>query len=307
MKGIQKAAALYKLLGDSLPLTAFQNLSDQELEKLLGQIEKMGNPTVAEERVVLVELKNYLSRSSRPSSSPRSYSFSSPVESPSRDLPKKTAKELQTILQDESPQSMARVLSFASPQAAAQYLSTLPKNLQEEVLLSIAQVDFHSKRERSELDRFLKFRTGLLAEQSSLAKVKDPKGKKAGELLTLMAEPETRDLLQRIQRKSPSFAENIQEHYYRMEDLLKMGRPKLTQFLSEIHPLVIACALKGLEHEVREKIFKLCETWLVKDIQQESDILGPISLAEMEAAQKGILDRLSEEVEFGRLKLWRDQ
>lgn len=33
--------------------------------------------------------------------------------------------------------------------------------------------------------------------------------------------------------------------------------------------------------------------------------MGPISLAEMETAQNGILERLREEIEEGSIKFWR--
>ena len=138
-----------------------------------------------------------------------------------------------------------------------------------------------------------------------MGKVRSRKAKTAGELLTRLPAQHSQNLIERIQKKSPEFAETIIEHYFRLEDLLHLGRTSLTRFFSEIHPLVIACALKGVETSFKDSIFEHLEAWLVKDIRLEWDSLGPVSLLEIEEAQKGILDRLREEIEEGKVKLWR--
>ncbi|WP_411824824.1 FliG C-terminal domain-containing protein [Leptospira sp. 'Mane'] len=220
-------------------------------------------------------------------------------------LKKRTREELSHLAREESPRTIARLLSFSDPEEASLVIADYPDPIREEIIFAISQIDFHSERERDELERFLRFKSDLISKKLPVSKVKSRKAKTAGEILTRLPFSQTQNLINRIQKKSPEFAETIIEHYFRMEDLLYLGRTSLTRFFSEIHPLVIACALKGVETSFKESIFENLEAWLVKDIRVEWDSLGPVSLAEIEEAQKGVLDRLREEIEEGKLKLWR--
>ncbi len=319
-----KAAQIYRILGESLPDEVFQHLSNEEIEKLLLQVEDTKKPNSSQEKKVLTKFTEFLSSKAMPfqSKNPKEFEtqqtdseeLMSLLESLLQEEPEKqlleslqdkTATELRQLVRDENPTTTARVLSFANPKAAALLLSEVPMQTQEDILLSIGAVDFHSAQEIAELERFLRFKTELIRKNLSTGKIKDRKGKKAGEILTQLPYQPTQNLIDRIQRKSPEFAETLSEHYYRMEDLLELGRASLTTFLAEIHPLVTACAWKGIDHSLKESLYSNLEPWLLKEIKLEADSLGPISIAEIEEAQKGLLDRLSEEVEAGTIKLWR--
>lgn len=221
------------------------------------------------------------------------------------ELPKFSTEMLRNLSSDESPEVVARVLSFSDPETASEVLAEYPESLREEVILALAGIDFHSDRERDQLERFLRFKMELIEKKMPVSKIRSRKAKTAGEILTRLPFLPSQNLIERIQKKSPEYAETIVEHYFRLEDLLHLGRTSLTRFFSEIHPLVIACALKGVETEFRDQVYSNLESWLVKEIKIEWDSLGPVSLAEIEEAQKGILDRLREAMDEGKVKLWR--
>ncbi|MCW7502854.1 FliG C-terminal domain-containing protein [Leptospira paudalimensis] len=221
------------------------------------------------------------------------------------ELPKFSVEMLQNITRDESPEVVARVLSFSDPESASEVLAEYPETHREEIILALAEIDYHSDRERDQLDRFLRFKMELIEKKMPVSKIRSRKAKTAGEILTRLPFLPSQNLIERIQKKSPEYAETIVEHYFRLEDLLHLGRTSLTRFFSEIHPLVIACALKGVETEFRDQVYSNLESWLVKEIKIEWDSLGPVSLAEIEEAQKGVLDRLREAMDEGKVKLWR--
>ncbi|TGL71551.1 FliG C-terminal domain-containing protein [Leptospira levettii] len=221
------------------------------------------------------------------------------------ELPKFSVEMLQNLTREESPEVVARVLSFSDPESASEVLAEYPESHREEIILALAEIDYHSDRERDQLDRFLRFKMELIEKKMPVSKIRSRKAKTAGEILTRLPFLPSQNLIERIQKKSPEYAETIVEHYFRLEDLLHLGRTSLTRFFSEIHPLVIACALKGVETEFRDQVYSNLESWLVKEIKIEWDSLGPVSLAEIEEAQKGVLDRLREAMDEGKVKLWR--
>ncbi|XDD45978.1 FliG C-terminal domain-containing protein [Leptospira sp. WS39.C2] len=221
------------------------------------------------------------------------------------ELSKFSEEMLQNLTRDESPEVVARVLSFSDPESASEVLAEYPESHREEIILALSEIDYHSDRERDQLDRFLRFKMELIEKKMPVSKIRSRKAKTAGEILTRLPFLPSQNLIERIQKKSPEYAETIVEHYFRLEDLLHLGRTSLTRFFSEIHPLVIACALKGVETEFRDQVYSNLESWLVKEIKIEWDSLGPVSLAEIEEAQKGVLDRLREAMDEGKVKLWR--
>ncbi|EMJ88559.1 FliG C-terminal domain-containing protein [Leptospira meyeri] len=221
------------------------------------------------------------------------------------ELPKYSLEMLRHLTMDESSEVVARVLSFSDPETASEVLAEYPENHREDVILALSEIDYHSDRERDQLERFLRFKLELIEKKMPVSKIRSRKAKTAGEILTRLPFLPSQNLIERIQKKSPEYAETIVEHYFRLEDLLHLGRTSLTRFFSEIHPLVIACALKGVETDFRDQVYSNLESWLVKEIKIEWDSLGPVSLAEIEEAQKGILDRLREAMDEGKVKLWR--
>ena len=113
--------------------------------------------------------------------------------------------------------------------------------------------------------------------------------------------------MSKIEEKNPQFAEYINEHYYTFHDLLHISRSALSKFFSTFHPIVLACALKGVENSTKEKLLERCEPWLSKSIILEMDSMGPISLAEIEEAQKGIIEQLHQLIDSGEIKLWKER
>ncbi|MGE8721392.1 FliG C-terminal domain-containing protein [Leptospira terpstrae] len=221
------------------------------------------------------------------------------------ELPTYSLEMLRNLTMDETSEVVARVLSFSDPETASEVLAEYPENHREDIILALSEIDYHSDRERDQLERFLRFKMELIQKKMPVSKIRSRKAKTAGEILTRLPFLPSQNLIERIQKKSPEYAETIVEHYFRLEDLLHLGRTSLTRFFSEIHPLVLACALKGVETDFRDQVYSNLESWLVKEIKIEWDSLGPVSLAEIEEAQKGILDRLREAMDEGKVKLWR--
>lgn len=221
------------------------------------------------------------------------------------ELPTYSLEMLRNLTMDETSEVVARILSFSDPETASEVLAEYPENHREDIILALSEIDYHSDRERDQLERFLRFKMELIQKKMPVSKIRSRKAKTAGEILTRLPFLPSQNLIERIQKKSPEYAETIVEHYFRLEDLLHLGRTSLTRFFSEIHPLVLACALKGVETDFRDQVYSNLESWLVKEIKIEWDSLGPVSLAEIEEAQKGILDRLREAMDEGKVKLWR--
>jgi len=314
-----KSAILLGILGDSLPKEVYSYLRPEEIEKLLRGLDSAESVSVEEETKVLSLFGNYFKERS-PSRKNENTDFArevlAEIEKIVRDSKKeesaidylKTAKkeELSKLALGESSKIVALVMSYADPNESSLLFEEFSEDFREEILEAIQGLDFYSEADLDELERFLRFKKSLIQKGNSPG-VKNRNGRKVADLLTRVSPNISGDLISKIREKNPEFAENITEHYFDMNDLLHIGRNSLTGFLEQFHPIVVACALKGVDNSLKDQIFSSIDNWFKKKVQREMDCIGPVSLAEIEEAQKGILGFLRSSVDSGKIKLWKSR
>jgi flagellar motor switch protein FliG len=339
MNNSDKAALIYRILDKDLPLEVFNYLSDEEAKKILTRYEKVKSPGTKQENQVLLEFNQSLISEKTPSlgkkfsnqkaksleseKSKSSYTMDSEldkilqeiqnivVEEESQNdsvfeiLQNINVEELGRLIFDEEPALIAQILTFCPVPLAKEAITKLPSHLLETVFEEMENLDSTSRDMQDELERFLQYKKNFIHSKSSPQKVKLRQGKIAADLLSSLNPGESKEILSKLQKKRPLYAENIIEHYYSFKDLLQLGRTSLSRFLGEFHPLILATAFKGIEKDLKIEILSSLDPWIVKSIQLESDSLGAVSLAEIEECHLGILDRLRGEIEEGKIKLWR--
>ncbi|WCL48528.1 FliG C-terminal domain-containing protein [Leptospira sp. GIMC2001] len=352
--GHNKAALIYRILGESLPMEVFNHFSSDEIEKLLSKLDQTKIPGKKEEASVLREfntrLKNSLnsqihspnkqdttsySKNSIIATAPQQAYSHADSDDSRADIwnaeEERIIREIQSIIEeenssntnsleilvdlspeelsklilDESPVIIAQVLYFCPQETASRLMNGLPQEFRRQVFEEFGNLDFDNVSLKDDLERLLRFKHSMIQSNGSPRKVKQRQGQKAAELLSILNPKESREILSKIQKKRPQFAENIIEHYYSFNDLLLLGRTSLSRFFEGFHSVVLATALKGVEKSLKEEILASIEPWIAKEIRLESDSIGAVSLAEIEESHRGILDRLREEIEEGRVKLWR--
>ncbi len=311
-----RAAILYSLIGEHLPKEVLAELSQDELEKLFQKVTGMKKPTVGEEKSVLSKFAETFNRFRGNSNTALNAKISKEIEkliqetannkvSPLIELKEKKRSELALIVNEEETRIIALVMSFANPDEASSLIEDFPEKKREEIIYEIHKIDFHSESVRNELERFLNFKFELIKNNQTVSKVKNRGSKITAEILSRISPHVSFRLFSKIKKKNPLFAENINEHYYTIEDLQYASRSSLTDFLAKVHPIVIASSFKGVETTVKDKLLERCEPWLSKQIGLEMDSMGPISLAEIEEAQTAIITLLNESVDKGTIKLWK--
>jgi flagellar motor switch protein FliG len=308
-----KAAVLYSLIGDFIPNSVLTKLSKEELQKLSKKVESLKKTSTDEEKKVLTEF----ARGFNKTKSPLNQKIQSEIqkilnESIENDkvslvesLKFKSRKELSQIVMDEEPRIIALIMCHSNPDEASKLIEDFPVRIQEEIIHEIEKIDFHSEKVVSDLERFLNFKQELIKSNIPLSKVKSRGSKKAAEILTRISPNISSKLFSGIKKLNPLFAEKIDQHFYKLEDLQFANRTSISEFFSEIHPIVIASSLKGIETSLKDKLLEKAEPWLAKQISLEMDSMGPISLAEIEEAQTAVITKLNESIETGKIKLWK--
>ena len=294
-----KAGLLLQLLGNNIPQEVFNQLTPDELDRLASRLTP-SMPGVAEQNRFLKNFNQLLS-----SSVDNGIEATEEPLSLLDELYARNKEELWKIIRGEEASIIARVLFFANPDEASLVLADLPDRLLSDVITEIQNIDQHSEDEKEKLERFLGFKSYLIKNSFSPSRTRDSKGKKMAEILGKLSPNSSLSIFSKISKNNPEFAENIREHLHAIGDLIFMDREELSSFLSGFHPIIIACALKGVETDIKYRILNCLEPWLMKKVVLESDSMGPVSLAEIEEAQKGILDRLAILAESGKIRIWK--
>lgn len=316
MNNRDKAVILFSLIGDHLPKEVLEKFSKEELEKLLEGMHSLKGRNIALERKVLKDLQKKIETTEQPANKNKLFPnqadsneerFSTKLSkgSPIAELRNKKKEELELIIKDEKPRTIALVICFANPNEASTLIEDFPDKIREQIIEEIQKIDFYSERVRTELESFLAFKYDLIESKMIVSKVKNRSGKTVAEILSRISPNISFKLLSNLKEKNPQFAETVTEHFYTISDLLYIGRTSLTKFLSQFHPIILACAFKGIETELKDKILERCEPWIGKQIQLEMDSMGPVSLAEIEESQKALIEGLNQAVESGKIKLWK--
>ncbi|TGM13987.1 endoflagellar motor switch protein [Leptospira selangorensis] len=311
-----RAGQLLRILGEHLPPEVFRHLGPQDTSKLLESFRKSGKLEAKQERELLGTFLQGLSGVPKEGIDRDTLALIQELETIlkedlvsepewSEELKAYTKEELSKIVAGESSDRIALIFCYADPDTSARVLEEFPEETQEEILLSIRNLDLSSVGLLDSLERFLRFKREVLKSPDSGVPTRDKGGKRAAELLGKLDPQDSQKLFSRIREKSQSFAENINKHFFRMEDLMDLSREALNKFMGEIHPIVTATAFKGTEPETKQVLLERLAPTLASSIRLEEDSMGPVSLAEIETAQNGLLEIFKESVESGRIKFRR--
>ncbi|TGK05440.1 endoflagellar motor switch protein [Leptospira langatensis] len=311
-----RAGQLLRILGEHLPPEVFRHLGPTDTTKLLESFHKSGKPEANQERELLGAFLNGLSSVPKEGIDRDTLALIQELETILKEdlvsepdwleeLKSYNKEELSRIVAGENAARISLIFCYADPEISARVLEEFPEDAQEEILLSIKNLDLSSLGLRDSLERFLRFKREVLKTPDVGVPTRDKGGKRAAELLGKMDPQDSQKLFSRIREKSQSFAENINKHFFRMEDLMDLSREALNKFLGEIHPIVTATAFKGTEPDTKQVLLTRLDPNLAYSIRLEEDSMGPVSLAEIETAQNGLLEIFKESVESGRIKFRR--
>lgn len=202
-----------------------------------------------------------------------------------------TSDEILSILAGEHNQLVALILSYLEPQQSADVVGALPEELRLDVLNKMATSVPPPVQIIKLIDELLEEKVVSLGDR--LDTPNERKFRAIAEILNRSDSVTEKTIMQRIKEENPDIAQEIKQLMFVFEDLSIVEDKALRQMLSETETGIIALSLKTASKEVTEIIFKNMSKRMGAMVKEEQQILGPKPLAEVEAAQKVIVDSLS--------------
>lgn len=312
---LQKAAMVLSSIGTENASLVFKNFTDEEIEKITLEVAKMDywpvnivsdvlndfyelcltQKVISEggveyarevlEKAFGAEQANALFDRITKQLKSKAFAF----------VRKADYKNLLAIVQNEHPQTIALILSYARSDQASAILSELPKDIRIEVVERIAKMDSASPEFVKSIETTLerKFANLVTTESMEIGGVNY-----IADVMNSVDRATEKYIFDELVMRDPKLAEEIRQKMFVFEDIVNLDSMSIQAFLNEIDSKDLAVAIKGSTAEVAEIIYANMSTRKRESTQTDVEYLHNVRMRDVEEAQQRIVSvirRLEEE------------
>ncbi len=304
-----KAASMFVLLGEETASGVMAHLNESEIEQLSKEISNVGpisadqaeenaeelyqmlvaNRFVSEggvdyaRKVILKTLgagsaKRIIDRLSS------SYASTNAFQS----IDKVNPLQLAQFIQHEHPQTIALILAHLGPRAAAELLESLPEDIQAEVAVRMANMEEISP------DVIGGVASVLEEKLKPVGNYGDGEGfggiRAVAEMFNRLDRRMSRTVLEQIDTTTPEIANSIRQLMFIFEDISTLDDTAMREILQRVDKKTIGQALKGTIPELQNQFFRNMSQRAVEMLREEMEIMGPMKMRDVHAAQQRIVE-----------------
>jgi flagellar motor switch protein FliG len=210
---------------------------------------------------------------------------------------------LLNFIQQEHPQTIALILAYLEPNKASVILGQLqPPDIQSEVAKRIATMDRTSPEVLREVERVL---------EKKLANLSNEDFTSAGgidsivEILNMVDRSTEKSIIERLEEEDAELAEEIKKRMFVFEDIVMLDDKAIQKVLREVDTQELAKALKAVDSEVQDKIFRNMSKRAASILKEEMEYMGPTRRKDVEEAQQKIVSIIRKLEEAGEVIIAR--
>lgn len=306
LTGRQKAAVFLVSLGSEISSEIFKHLREDEIEALTFEIARLDTIESDDRDRVLLEFKELMMAQDFISSGGIDYArellekslgsqkavdiinrLTSSLQVRPFDFIRRTdPAHLLNFIQQEHPQTIALILAYLEPQKASIILGSLPHESQSDVAKRIAVMDRVSPETLREVERVLEKKLSTISQEDYTA---------AGgvenivEILNLVDRSTEKIIIESLEEEDPELAEEIKKRMFVFEDIVLLDDRAIQKVLREVDTAELGKALRGVEAEVQDKIFRNMSKRAAALLKEEMEYMGPVRLKDVEETQQKIV------------------
>jgi flagellar motor switch protein FliG len=306
MSGLERSALLLNVLGNQVTAQIFKRMKDNDVKRLvnaMGQVTKVPIPVV---KAVLEEFYAEIAEEDQlifGHASGRDFILQTLGEDRAKTvlgqlsvvegsrtleaLELVDSRTLSNFLLSEHPQTTALILAHLEPNKKCDVLKRLPDNIQTEVVLRIANLDFISPSLIAQVDEVLKQELATLGsiDTQQLGGVQP-----IADMLNVMEKSSEQNIMARVEEKDPQLAEEIRKLMFVFEDIVFIDDRGMQSLLKEVPNDKLVVALKTAPDEIKDKIFRNISKRAADLLRDDLESLGPVRLSDVESAQQEIVN-----------------
>ena len=322
LSGRQKAAVFLVTLGSEISSEIFKHLREDEIETLTFEIARLDNVDSEQKDKVLTEFKELMMAQDFISSGGMDYArellekslgsqkavdiinrLTSSLQVRPFDFVRRTdPAHLLNFIQQEHPQTIALILAYLEPNKASVILKNLPHDIQSDVSKRISTMDRTSPEILREVERVLEKKLSTLSSEDYTA---------AGgvesivEILNLVDRSTEKSIIESLEEEDPELAEEIKKRMFVFEDIVMLDDRAIQKVMREVDTTELAKALKSVDTEVQDKIFRNMSKRASALLKEEMEFMGPVRLKDVEETQQKIVSSIRKLEESGEIVVAR--
>lgn len=207
-------------------------------------------------------------------------------------------KNLLNIVQNEHPQTLALILSYARADQAAQIISELPKEKRIDVVERIAKLDRASPEIIRVVERTLekKFASIVSIDLMELGGVNY-----VADVMNHADRATEKFVFDELKNKDPKLADEIRKLMFVFEDIVYLDDMSIQRFIREVDSKDLAVALKASNEDVAEVMFKNMSQRMQETIRTDIEYLHNVRMRDVEEAQQRIVATIRQLEEEGEV------
>ncbi len=306
---VKMAATLFVLIGEEMSSEVLRYLNEAEIEAISKEISNVGpissdeGEKSAEELYQLLVANRFVSEGGvdyakkvilrtlgagpakrimeRLSSS---YASSNAFEAIDRLNP----IQLSQFIQNEHPQTIALILAHLTPSSSAELLESLPEEIQADVAVRMSSLETISPDVIRGISTVLEEKlkpVGTYAHSQAYGGIRA-----VAELFNRMERRRSRAVLERIDSEKPEVANSIRQLMFVFEDIATLDDTAIREILQRVEKKVIAQALKGATDQQQQQFYRNMSQRAVEMMREEIEIMGPVKIKDINAAQQRIVE-----------------
>jgi flagellar motor switch protein FliG len=196
------------------------------------------------------------------------------------------SKQVATIIRNEHPQIQTIVLSYLEPEQSAEILAQFPENVRLDILMRVANLEEIQPAALQELNEIMEKQ---FVGQTGAQAVKMGGLKSAANIMNYLDTNIEGRLMDAIRETDKEMSQQIQDLMFVFDNLIDIDDRGIQAILRETQQETLMKAIKGTDEELRKKIISNMSTRAAEMLLDDLEVLGPVRLVEVLAAQKEIL------------------
>lgn len=314
LSGIQRAAVLLMCLGEETAARVFDQLTDQEIQRITGSMTAIDYIPLSMKNEVLQRFIEDQQKSEGLHISGDEFARKSIIATHSKERTESLLNQhlieeskplamlstikpqlVADIIQGEHPQTIALILSTQNSSYASEVVSLLPEDVQADIVFRIAKLEHVSQEVLDTLEAYLLEEIGKMGQgsQQEIAGFDQ-----AVKLLSKMKHTLNTSILGKLEETDNELVQRIRKKMFTFEALGELDDRILQSILRRINNDSLALALKTASDELKQRFFSNMSPRAAEMIRDDLETLGPVRLTDVEAMQQAIVKtamRLQEE------------
>jgi len=195
-------------------------------------------------------------------------------------------KRLMEFTKLEHPQTTALILAHLRPEQTAEILETLPLDRQKDIVGRITTLGSVPSEFMAEMTKTLE--SEMILESGRQEQIGG--AHMIAEILNKMSQTSEKVILESLEETDPDMATEIKNLMFTFDDIFRLDDIGMRILLEETNREDLARALKIVDDEIKEKVFKNISKRAAEMLKEDMAEMPPVRVSDVEKSQRTIIE-----------------